>query len=165
MGGPGENSAHLFQVMDDLDSITAALDARHSRSRAAFERRDLEAYRAIFAPGLRYRQLDGRVIDRDRLIKDVGVQFRALAWIRSDFTRESIKLDGERVIEVLTQRAQLGTSAFLVVHRTWELHRRGRYTWIRQGDEWLIEAVEVLEESVTGRLAVGLHHPLAPWLR
>jgi hypothetical protein len=57
--------------------------ARHpacDQGRAAFERRDLARYRDLFAPGLVYKQADGRVIDRDRLMRDVDAQFRFERW-------------------------------------------------------------------------------------
>ena len=123
-------------------------------------RRDLVAYRDLFAPGLTYRQADGIVVDRDRLMRQVGAQFRRLSRVHSAFVREHIEADGDQAIEVLTQKASVGSTAFLVVHRTWELTRKGRYTWRKHDGRWLIEAVEVLEEHVgPGRFSIGIWPP------
>jgi hypothetical protein len=139
---------------------TAELDAMHNEAKAAFGRRDLSKYRELFAPTLTYRQADGRIIDRDQLMRDVRVQFRRLSRVHSSFVREHIESDGDRVTEVLTQTASFGATAFLVVHRTWELSRKGRYTWGRHGGRWLIEAVEVIEEHVSkGRFSIGFSPP------
>jgi hypothetical protein len=148
--------------MNEPSLLTAELDAMHAEAKAAFERRDLTRYRDLFAPELTYRQADGRVIDRDRLMRDVGAQFRRLSRVRSSFLREQIEADGDRATEVLTQTASIGSTAFLVVHRTWELTRRGRYTWRRNGERWLIEAVEILEEHLgPGRWSIGFRLPTA----
>jgi len=48
----------------------------HEEARDAFERRDLARYRELFAPGLKYQQADGWVIDHQCLMRDVGAQFQ-----------------------------------------------------------------------------------------
>lgn len=148
--------------MNEPTETIAELDAMHAKAKAAFERRDIAAYRELFAPALTYRQADGRTIDRDRLMSDVHVQFRRFSWVRSSFVREHIEVKVERVTEILIQTGSVGATAFLVVHRTWELVRRGRYIWGKQGGRWMIEAVEVLEESVSpGRFSIGFQSPPA----
>jgi hypothetical protein len=142
--------------MNDSSQVTAELDERHAQARAAFELRDLARYRDLFAPGLAYRQADGRVIDRDRLMRDVDAQFRRLGWLRSRFVREQIEFDDNRATEILVQTASAGSTAFFVLHRVWELTRRGRYVWGKQSGRWQIEEVEVLQEQVSpGRFHVG----------
>ena len=146
--------------MNESSLPTAELDAMHAEAKAAYERRDLSAYRDLFAPGLTYRQADGRVIDRDRVMSDVGAQFRRPCRIHSSFSREEIESDGDRATEILTQTVSVGATAFLIVHRTWELIRRGRYTWIRHAGRWRIEAVDVIEERLgPGRFSIGLRPP------
>ncbi len=145
--------------MQELSRIEAELDAMHARAKDCFERRDLEGYRDLFAPGLEYRQADGRVIGRDRLMRDVAAQFRRFNRVESSTGRRSIGVEGDRATEVLTQAATLGVTAFLVVHRTWHLAREARYIWAGQGGRWRVEAVEVLEEKVVGRFRFGLRRP------
>jgi hypothetical protein len=142
--------------MNDSSQVMAELDEMHAQARAAFERWDLAQYRDLFAPGLVYRQADGRVIDRDRLMRDVGAQFRRLSWFRSMFVREQFEFDGNRATETLVQTGSVGTTAFFVVHRVWDLTRRRRYVWEKRSGRWQIEEVEVLQEQVgPGRLHVG----------
>ena len=136
--------------------IIAELDAMHARARSAFEHRDLAAYRDLFAPELRYRQPDGRTIDRDCLTRDVAAQFRRLSRVQWSFVRDHIEMGEDRATEILTQTGSVGATAFLLVHRTWDLFRKGRYTWRRSGGRWCIEEVEVLEEQVSpGRFQFG----------
>ena len=137
--------------MNEPSTTTAELDAQHAEARAAFEARDLSRYRAIFAPELRYRQANGRVIGREELMKDVSDQFRKLDRVSSRFTREQIEFDGDRAIETLTQIAWAGVTAFLIVHRAWEVIRKARYTWRKLEGRWCIEEVEILDERVVPR--------------
>lgn len=134
----------------------------HAEAKAAFERRDFSGYRDLFAPGLAYRQADGRAIDRDDLMRDVCTQFRRLSWVRSTFVREHVEVDGNCATQILTQTGAVGATAFLVVHRTWEPVRRGRYRWRKQGGRWHVEAVDVIEEHVSpGRWSFGFRPPNA----
>lgn len=137
--------------------VIAELDAMHDRARRALASRDLPAYRDLMAPDLKYRQVDGRTLDRDRLMRDVAAQFRRLDRLESSFSREHIEIGEERATETLTQSGSVGVSVFLVVHRTWDFTRKGRYTWRKSQGRWSIEEVEVLEEQVSpGRFHFGL---------
>lgn len=133
------------------------LDAMHDRASRALAGRDLAAYRDLMAPDLKYLQIDGRTVDRDRLIRDVAAQFRRLNRLESSFSREHIEIGEDRATETLTQSGSVGASAFLVVHRTWDFTRKARYTWRKSQGRWSIEEVEVLEEQVSpGRVHFGL---------
>jgi hypothetical protein len=57
-------------------------------------------------------------------------------------------VNGEEVVEVLSQEASFEVVAFLFLHREWAVHRRGRYSWVRTPGGWQIRSVEVLEEKV-----------------
>jgi len=147
--------------MKEPSQITAELDEMHAEARAAFERRDLARYREVFAPQLKYQQADGRVIDRQRLMRDVGAQFRRLSWSRSSFVREHIEIGEDHATEVLNQTASGGVTVFFILHRTWHITRRGRYIWGKEAGRWRIEEVQVLEERVSpGRFHVGFRAPL-----
>ena len=114
----------------------------------------------LFAPDLRYRQSDGKVIDRNRLKRDVRSQFSRLSAASSHHVREQIELAGGKAIELLCQTASARTTLFFVVHRIWDISRRGRYVWRRDDGRWVIEDVEVLEEQITPRkLAISLRAP------
>jgi len=138
------------------DSVERELDERHAAARDAFVRRDLEAYRAIFSASLRYRQADGEVIDRDRLMRDVASQFSRFNAVRSSSVREQLTVTGNEVIETVDQSAAMDVTVFWIVHRTWCVHRRGEYSWTKSDGVWVIEKVTVLEENVTSNWHLGL---------
>jgi Domain of unknown function (DUF4440) len=141
--------------MRETTEIAAELDARHYDAKRAFEHKDLAAYREIFAPDLAWCQADGRIIGRQQLMRDVASQFRRLRWVRSSFARESIEPGDDRVVELLTQTAFAGATAFFFIHRIWNITRKGRYYWTKIVDQWQIDRVEVLEEHVAGHFKFG----------
>jgi hypothetical protein len=145
--------------MQDLNAVASELDAAHGSARAAFLRKDLAAYMGLFSPDLRYRQADGKVIDRDRLRRDVQAQFSRFSAVSSVFNREHIELTEGKAIETLCQTAAARATAFLILDRTWEITRRGRYVWKREEGRWLIESVEVLEENVKSRVTIRFCSP------
>jgi hypothetical protein len=146
--------------MRDLAEVAAELDGVHGIARAAFSRRDFGAYMSLFSPDLRYRQSDGKVIDRDRLRRDVQAQFCRLGAASSTFVREKIEFADGKAIEILCQTASARATAFFVLHRTWDISRRGRYVWRLDAGRWVIEDVEVLEEEIKSRgLSIRLRAP------
>lgn len=137
--------------MPDATKVAVQLDAAHRKARVAFSRKDLSAYMSLFSADLRYRQSDGKVIDRDRLERDIRTQFSRLSAASSTFDREQIELADGKAIEILRQTASARATAFLVLHRTWDISRRGRYVWRPDDGHWVIEEVEVFEEIVQSR--------------
>lgn len=137
--------------------IADELDAAHDRAHRAFAARDLEAYMAGFSPTLVYRQLDGTSISREQLTHDVRRQFARLNSAVSTYRREKLELVGDEVRELIEQRAHGLATAFVFVHRAWDLRRRGLYKWHKGGRGWQITEVTVLEEQTTSRFVLGLH--------
>ena len=139
-----------------VEGLIAELDAAHARARDAYTRRDAAACIAGFHPRLEYVQSDGRTIDRDRLARDISAQLAAAHRATTEFVRESLCPVPDGAIEVLEQRATFEVRAFLVVHRLWTVHRRGRYEWTWTREGWQIRRVEVLSEEVKSRTWLAL---------
>ena len=135
--------------MSEEGIVGAELDAVHLKAKASYRAKDVRAYMDMFfAPDLRYRQPDGRVIGRDQLARDVGFQLESVEAVDTSYVRESLRVEGDRAIELLTQTASVTTRHFLFFKRTWRLTRHGRYTWGRSPDGWKIQDVDVVSESV-----------------
>ena len=124
------------------------LDASHVSAMRAFSRRDLDAYRQAFSPTLTYQQVDGRIIGRNQLMRQVAQQFRRLTYAKSSFVRERMSIVGDEVTEFLLQEAYLEATAFGFLRRSWTLSRRGEYVWSKLGEIWVIQRVKVLSETV-----------------
>jgi ketosteroid isomerase-like protein len=135
--------------MTENITVEAELDLAHLKANQGYHAKDVKAYMAIFAPDLKYKQPDGRVIGREQLARDVKSQFSSVQTADTSYVRESLQVDSDRAIEILIQEASITTSHFVFMTRVWRLKRRGRYTWIRLPDGWKIQEVEVLHESVS----------------
>ena len=136
--------------------IEAALDARHDAAQAAFARRDLEAYAALFHPDLVYSLPDGTNIGREALMRDVRAQFARLDRASSTFTRERLDVDDAgAATETLTQSVVAEASAFGLLRRIWRIERRGDYRWVADGGDWKIAHVRLSRETSEARWTFG----------
>ena len=134
--------------MPHVTPIEGILDERHAAARDAYSRRDIAAYRDIFSPNLEYQQLNGRVIGRDRLMRDVEAQLRGLSKVGSRFVREELILQGDQASEILSQYDGAEMTAFGFVRRAWSVRRRARFNWVISGGVWMIAQVHVLSEDM-----------------
>jgi hypothetical protein len=140
--------------IDDHIAVVSELDAMTARARSAIERKDLAAYIDLFAPDLRYRRADGRVLDRDGLMRDVREEFRRIDRVRVSSVRESLDIAEGRAEEILEQTMIVGVTIFLVIHRTWSYNRRCRFAWKKLDGVWRIDEVEILGQTI----GPGLFH-------
>lgn len=131
-----------------MTDIASALDRRHAEAQDAYAAKDLDRYMAIFSPDLTYRPLNGTVLSREQLRKDVARQFARVGKVESRFARQHLDDRGSDVVEHLTQTAIAEERILFVFKRTWKLHRRGIYTWTLTEKGYVISRVEILEESL-----------------
>jgi hypothetical protein len=154
------NSLDDPPAIENLPEVISELDAMHARTKAAFDRKDLDAYMAVFSPYLRYRELNGEIIDCAQLRRDLQAQFQLLSKSQLNYTREGVEVVGDTVAETIYQVARLSSRVFFVFHRTCNVTRRGRCIWVRTDDGWQIEQMDVLEETVgRRRFHIGFHAP------
>ena len=105
-------------------------------------------------------ELTGNRSHGDQLARDVSIQFRRLKTAVSSYRRESIRLNGDEVQELLEQRGSASATAFLIVHRIWDLKRKALYTWRNGIDGWRIVEATILEEQLSSRgFSLGLLPP------
>jgi hypothetical protein len=133
-------------------SIEVELDERHRAANLAFAKRDILAYQGLFSPSLSYQRADGKILDREHMMRDVAVQFRNLSHAVSFYVRERLVVAGDEVTETLVQTVEAQVTAFGILHRRWSVDRRGNYTWKKSCGAWAIERVKIHSETV---LAVG----------
>lgn len=140
----GDDDGQLV-TPDTLD----ALDRRHRVSWDAFDAQDLDAYMDFFAPELIWTGIDGRTIDFATLRQQVRSQFeRGIKRTATSYEREAVSLDGEQVIETLTQTSDVTLNAFGVLRRDIALQRRGSYRWSQQSGTWRVAEARVTSETL-----------------
>ena len=89
--------------MLDTTLVGAEIDAVHAKAKASYRAKDLHAFMEVFAPGLKYKQPDGRVIGREQLARDVGLN-SGRSRPRHSYVRESLEVM-RSCTELLTQTA------------------------------------------------------------
>ena len=138
-------------MLNETDSAVAAeLDLRHAEAQRAYKKRDVESYRQILSPDLKYTQADGRTIGLDQLLSDVRDQFSRFKDVGSKYERESIERHtAGHVTETLTQTAWAELTVLFFFKRRWEVVRRGEYTWSKTSNGWRMVAVLILHEAVS----------------
>jgi|SRR5712671_3439929 len=130
-------------------AIVDALDAAHGRAKSAYRNRDFQTYMKTFAADLTYRRVGGSVIGRDQLARELRAQLSMLDSAETSFTREKLEIAGRQAAELLRQSATVTTRHFVILRRTWNIERLGKYVWRNTDEGWLIKEVEVLEETMT----------------
>jgi hypothetical protein len=138
---------------DETDSIAEELDAMHRKAMEHFRAKDVSSYVKLFAADLIYRQANGVEIGRDQLARDVAAQLSRIESSDTTYKRESLRIEGDHVVEQLVQTASATVRVFLFFRRTWQVRRTGRYSWAKSSDGWKIQRVEVLDERVTSGAA------------
>jgi hypothetical protein len=145
---------------DDDPGVATELDVLREQASAALERKDLDSYLGLFSPGLRYRRADGKVLDREQLLRDAREQFRRFDRIQVSTKRTGLALSGGRAEEAFVQTITLGVTAFLFVHRSATYTRGCRCVWGEMDGRWLIDEFEVLDERLEpGRFQFGFRAP------
>jgi len=134
---------------ENHQSVVEALDAIHRSAQAAYIRRDSRAYMDVFSADLTYRRADGKTIGRDELAENVRSQLSMLDSADTSFIREKLEVVGPEATEFLRQVATVKTRHFVVIRRTWNIERVGKYVWQNTDQGWRIQEVEVLKETVT----------------
>ena len=135
--------------------VLAEIDATHFAVRDAFRRRDLPSYRACLAPNLKFQGVNGHVLSRDGLARDVQRQFDRLVAFDSTFDRHSATLDGGDLTETGTQTAWIALRILAVFALRWKIERTGRYVWTQAASGWQLTEVLIEREHVT-RTGFGL---------
>lgn len=134
---------------EDSDRIAHELDAAHGEAKEHYRNKNIAAYMRVFTPDLKYRQANGKLIGKEQLARDLWSQLAQVEGVDSSYRRESLQWEGEMAVEHLVQIASVTVRRFLILRRTWHVHRRGRYVWVRTSEGWRIREVEILDERVS----------------
>ena len=137
-------------MTSDLEATAIAeeLDAVHRSAISHYRNMDARGYMEAFAPDLEYHQLNGVVIGRDQLARDVESQLSRLIAADTAYSRESLNVNGNHAVEHLVQTASATIRVFVFLRRTWRVRRTGRYTWSKTQEGWKIQKVEVIDERI-----------------
>ena len=138
-------------------SVAREIEAVSALARAAYLRRDVDAFMATFHPDLVYRQLDGHTIGHQHLARDVRAQLARMDTATSEFRHVTLDVqDAETATRTVEQRATFAVRAFGFLRRELTVTRTSEYEWVRTGSTWQVRRVEVLREEVVSKFSIGL---------
>jgi len=135
--------------MVNTELLLAEIDNSHSIANDALKNRMFENYIDVFGDDLKYKQLDGKIIDKARLSTDIKFYFNRVINYTSSFDRLSFMIEKDVIIEELIQHASISLKVFFFFSKTWKVQRKGIYKWKSIDNSWKIINVEILEEKIT----------------
>lgn len=124
------------------------IDAAHASANEALQQKDFAAYAQHFADDLSYTQLDGRTIDKTRLVRDISVYFNRIKKVTNAYDRISFEVLPDKITELLHQKSHIAIKVFVFFSKKWTVEREGIYEWKKNKDRWEISTVKILAEKV-----------------
>ncbi len=130
------------------DHLLKEIDAAHASANEALQQKDFAAYAHHFADDLTYTQLDGRTIDKPKLVRDISVYFNRIKKVTNHYERISFEVAPEKITERLVQKSHIAIRIFIFFSKKWTVEREGIYEWRKNKERWEIYSVKILAEKV-----------------
>ena len=127
--------------------LISEIDAIHKVANNALRQKDLYAYIAVFAEKLAYKQLNGKIIGKRQLIKDINFYFTRIKNYTSEYERKDFSAGDDIITERLIQKAIVSTRVFIFFSNSWTVEREGVYEWEKIDGTWKIVKVEIIKEK------------------
>jgi hypothetical protein len=132
----------------EINQIIAEIDTAHSAANLAQKNKDIGTYIGCFSNDLKYKQLNGKIIDKKQLLQDVQSYFDRVRSHISTYDRVSSSVGSDLFIEKIVQKAIVTISVFIFFSKTWTVEREGIYEWKKEDGHWKISTVEVTSEKI-----------------
>lgn len=130
------------------DILKREIDSAHLSANDALKKKNFELYAEHFSNDLKYKQLNGRTIDKKKLMSDIAVYFDRILKFSSDYKRISFQVVDDKIIERLTQKSHVAIKVFIFFSKKWTVEREGIYEWKKKNEQWEITSVEIVNEKV-----------------
>ena len=132
----------------DSERLIIEIDKMHHLANEALRQKRFDIYINCFTDNLSYKQMNGKVIDKKELSKNIAFYFNRLKTSKSQYERMNYSIDGNRITENLIQKATASIRIFIFFTKTWTVDREGIYEWVKMDEDWKIEKVEILNEKI-----------------
>lgn len=142
-----------------MDGSIAELDRLRDEAQAAFIARDVPGYMRMFSPYVKYKRVNGTVLNYGELTTDVERQMHIIPSIKISRVRESCEQATDTIVEVVTQNTLMTATAFFLFTRIMEITRKAKYAWTRTTEGWRIIEVEILHDDVKAHWELGFVRP------
>ena len=130
------------------EEIEIIIDNLHIKANQDIKNKNIDEYMSIFDDDLKYTQLNGKTINKNRLIQDQKKYWSCILEINNNYERLDCHLDNDLFIENLTQIATVWVRSFVFFRKKWTFRRKGKYVWRHINGQWRICQVNILEEKI-----------------
>ena len=127
--------------------LISEIDAIHKVANNALRQKYLYAYIGVFADKLAYKQLNGKIIGKRQLIKDINFYFTRIKNYTSEYERKDFSAGDDIITERLIQKAIVSIRVFIFFSKRWTVEREGVYEWEKIDGTWKIVKVEIIKEK------------------
>ena len=132
----------------DTNPVIIEVDKTHLAANLALRNRDIDTYIGYFSDDLKYKQLNGKTIDKNQLSNDTKRYFYRIKSFDSMYNRLSSSFENDLFIEKLVQKAAVTVRVFIFFSKKWAIEREGTYKWKKVNGDWQISDVEVTNEKI-----------------
>jgi len=132
----------------DREKLLEEIDNMHQLANELLGQKRFDSYINLFSDSLRYKQINGKSIDKKELAKNTALYFSRLKSTISQYERKSYSIDENRFTENLIQKATASIRVFIFFTKKWTVEREGIYQWSKREGTWEIENIEILSEKV-----------------
>jgi len=132
----------------DATLVITEVDKTHLAANLALENRDFDTYIGYFSDDLKYKQLNGKTIDKNQLSYDTKRYFYRIKSFDGTYNRLSSSFENDLFIEKLVQKVAVTIRVFIFFSKKWVVEREGTYKWKKVNGDWKISDVEVTNEKI-----------------
>ena len=132
----------------DTNSTIREIDNTHLAANLALKNKDFDAYIGYFSDDLKYKQLNGKIIDKRQLSNDTQRYFDRIKSYSGTYDRLNSSVDNDLFIEKIIQKATVTIRIFIFFSKKWTVEREGTYKWEKVNGKWKILNVEITSEKL-----------------
>jgi hypothetical protein len=132
----------------DINTVIEEIDNSHLMANLALKNKDFATYISVFSDDLKYKQMDGKAIDKRQLSKDTQKYFDRIKSYSGAYDRLNFLFENDLFIEKLAQKATVTIRIFLFFSKKWTVEREGIYKWKKVNNVWKISDVEIISEKL-----------------
>ena len=96
-----------------VDTTIQEIDAAHKAANNALGLKQFDNYISVFADNLEYKQLNGEIIGKQRLTKDIKNYFGRIRKSSGEFERIDFSNENGKIVEKVLQRAKATIRVFI----------------------------------------------------
>ena len=131
----------------DTNPTIAEIDKARLAAYLALENKDFATYMGCFSDDLKYKQLNGKIIDKRQLSDDTKRYFDRITTNTGTYDRLNSSVDDGLFTETIIQKTIVIISVFIFFSKKWTVEREGIYKWKKVNGEWKISDVEITSEK------------------